>query len=125
MDTDTRNWSMLAHFSAVLAQFFLPSFGFVGPLAVMLLRQNDEVTQYHAKQALFFQIAMGVTAWLIVAVASALSCFLIGVVIYPFALIPWIAGWALPVYAGIKVNNGESYTYPMVGGFVDPPKRIG
>jgi uncharacterized Tic20 family protein len=121
---DTRNWSMVAHFAGAAAQMFMPSFGFVGPLVVLMLRQQDPVVQYHAKQAAVFQLAMAAAIWVIGAVATALTCFVIGVFIYPLAVIPWIAGLALPIWAGIQVSNGERFDYPMIGSFITKPPEL-
>lgn len=124
LSQDTRNWSMFAHFSATIAQLFLPSFAFMGPLVILLIRNEDSVVQYHAKQALFFQIGVSIAIWAITAIATALSCIVIGIFIYPLAIIPWLAGMFLPLYAGLQINNGEDYRYPLVGDMVDRPIEL-
>ena len=115
LPTDTRNWAMFAHLSGALAQFLLPTMGFLGPLVILVVRQDDKVVQWHAYQALFFQLAMTIVAW----VAGA-SCVLFFVVFFA-----WIAGIVVPILAAVKVNNNEPWEgYPLTGGMVPVPDQI-
>lgn len=116
LTTETRNWAMVSHLSPVLVQLMLPSLGFLGPLLVMFFKQDDTAVTRHAQAALKFQLTMMVMAWVIGALGAATSCFLIGWFIAPFALIPLVAGYLVPIYAAIKVNNGERFRYPLTGG---------
>jgi len=122
LSTESRNWSMLAHFSAALAQLLLPSFGFLGPLLVWLLKRKDADVAHHARQAFAFQLAMALSVWILGLIGTALSCFVVGWVLYVAALAPWLAALVLPVLAGIRVNNGEDYAYPITGPMV--PRRL-
>lgn len=117
LDTEERNWSVLAHASAAVTNFFVPSFGFLGPLVVWFLRKDQsERVARHARQAMIFQGAMAIAAWVLGAVGSALACVGIGLLILPLAFVPWLAGVVVPLLAANKVNNGEDdYVYPMVG----------
>lgn len=127
LSAQERNWSALAHASGGIAMFLLPSFGFLGPLVVFFLKKDESAAvAYHAKQALFFQIAMTLAVWLCGVAGTALSCFLIGFVFYAVAFLPWLAGVLVPLLAANNVNNGEDdYGYPLTGGMVDRPRELG
>lgn len=121
----TRNWAMGAHFSGALVMFFAPSFGFVGPAIIWVLQKDDSRVAYHAMQALYFQLAMTAAIWILGALGTALSCFLIGFVFYFIGLIPWFAGIVMPVMAGMEVQKGAlDYRYPLVGHMLEPPDVI-
>lgn len=124
LSPDTKNWSTIAHASGSIGQFFMPSFGFLPPLIIMAIRSEDTITAWHAKQAALFQVAMSVTAWLIAAVATAMSCFMVGLLIYPLVLVPLAAAIIVPIIAAVKVNNGEDYDYPLVSSFLDKPPQL-
>lgn len=121
-----RNWSALSHASGGIAMFLLPSFGFLGPLLVWLLKKDESAAvAYHAKQALFFQLAMTLAVWLCGVAGTALSCFLIGFIFYFVAFLPWLAGVVVPLLAANNVNNGQDgYGYPITGGMVDRPLQL-
>ena len=125
VSADTKNWMMIAHISGAAGQFFMPSFGFIAPLVVMAIRSEDPVTAWHAKQAAMFQGAMSLIAWLIAVVATGLSCFFIGMLIYPFMLVPIAAAIIVPLIGAMKVNNGEEFEYPLIGSLLDKPPEIG
>ena len=125
LDTVERNWSMAAHLSGALAMFFLPVCSVAGPALVLLLHKDSPTITYHARQALLFQAAMMASIWLLGAMGTALSCFLVGFLLYFVALVPWALGLAVPVWAGLQVNNGESFRYPLIGRWVEePPEQI-
>ncbi len=119
---EQRNWAVLAHFSASLGMFLLPSLGWLGPAAVWVIRRRDPAIRWHAGQAAAFQLGMTLAALAISALGTALSCFLIGAVLYLVALIPWFAGIVVPIVAGTRVNNGDlRYRYPVTGDWIGGP----
>ena len=122
-----RNWAALAHASGGIAMFFAPSFGFLAPLVLWALHKDkDAAIAWHAKQALYFQLAMTLLTWLCGVAGTALSCFLVGFVFYFVAIVPWLAGVVVPLLAATAVNNGrDDYAYPMTGGMVGRPPRLG
>lgn len=96
---------MLCHLSA-LAGFVLPLGNILGPLIVWQMKKNEiPSVEVHGKESLNFQI----TVTLAFLICIPLFFLLIG-----FVLVPLIgfASLVLLVLAGIKANNGESYSYP-------------
>src|SRR5690606_9927342 len=76
-----RNWAALSHASGAILMFLMASFGFVGPLLIYLMKHEESpAIRYHAKQALYFQLAMTCIVWVCGALGTALSCFLVGFV---------------------------------------------
>jgi uncharacterized Tic20 family protein len=125
LSVEQRNWALLAHFSASVCMFLLPSFGWLGPAFIWVVRRNDPEVRWHAGQAVAFQLGMTLAALAVSALGTALSCFLIGAALYVVALIPWFAGIVLPIVAGTRVSNGESrYRYPVTGDWVAAPAVI-
>jgi len=124
LDTEDRNWAVLAHASGALSTVIIPSVGFLGPLLIWFLRkdQSAEVAR-HARQAMVFQLAMSVLAWVLGAMGSALVCVGVGFVLLAAAVVPWLAAIIVPIVAAVRVNNGEDdFEYPFVGQ-LDPGSR--
>jgi hypothetical protein len=104
--SDARGWSAAAHLVPIIG------LGFIAPLVIWLLRRDtDPYTEYHAREALNFQIC-----FLIYMVVSFLLIF----VFVGFVLIPVVGIWGFVVMiiAGIKAANGEFYRYPLIFRFV-------
>ena len=107
--TDARNWAILSHLSAFVSFVGIPSL--IGPLAVWLLQRDDPYVDYHAKEALNFNIS-----FLIYGIVSAvLIIFLIGLILLPAVLITW---FVLVIVAAVKAGAGERYRYPLTIRFV-------
>lgn len=121
-----RNWAALSHASGAILMFLMASFGFVGPLLIYLMKHEESpAIRYHAKQALYFQLAMTFIVWVCGALGTALSCFLVGFVLYIPAFVAWVAGIVVPLIAATRVNNGEDgYAYPLTGGMVERPLQL-
>jgi uncharacterized Tic20 family protein len=82
--------AMLAHLLAVFT-------GFVGPLVLYLMKQEeDEFIRFHALQALYATLAGLVLAMV--------TCGIGGLVVLVFNII-----------AALKANEGQWYEYPVVG----------
>ena len=124
MSTVARNWSMLAHSSACIFHLFLPSLGVLGPLIIYMFKRSDDEISYHARQAIAFQLAILLGTWTLAALGTALSCFLVGFVLYVPGLLLWVAGMVVPVIAALRVNDDQPYQYPVTGHLVarDPPR---
>lgn len=87
---EARTMGMLAHLLAVFS-------GFVGPLILFLVKQEeDEFVRFHALQALYFSLlGLGL---------AIVTCGLGGLVVLVFNII-----------AALKANEGEWYEYPLAG----------
>ena len=94
-----KTMAMLAHGLGAIT-------GFLGPVIILLTAgNNSQAVRREAVESLNFQIT--------VAIAAIASFFLMIVVIGAFLLpIVGIVGFVLPIVGAIKVNNGETYTYP-------------
>jgi uncharacterized Tic20 family protein len=109
VSSDSRNWATLSHLSAFVMFFGIPAL--VGPLVMWLLRRDDPYAEFHAKEALNFNIS-----FLIYAVAAAISIILlVGLILLPAVAITW---FILVIQAAVRTANGEYYRYPMTMRFV-------
>jgi uncharacterized Tic20 family protein len=106
---DARNWAILSHLSAFVAFLGVPSP--IGPLVIWLLERDDPYVDYHAKEALNFNIS-----FLIYGIVSAfLIILLIGLLLLPIVFITW---FVLVIVGAVKAGAGEYYRYPMTIRFV-------
>lgn len=108
--TDSRNLATLSHLSAFTVFLGVPPV--VGPLLVWLLKKEDPWVEYHAKEALNFNISFMIYA-LLSAVAIVL---LVGLILLPVVVISW---FVLTIKAAISTSNGDYYRYPMTMRFVN------
>lgn len=110
LPSDSRNWAVFAHLSAIVAAFF--ALAFLGPLVIWLLRRHeDPFVEAHAREALNFNLTLLV--WLVVAVILALV--LVGFLLLAVVGIGWLV---LTVRAAVVAANGEPYRYPFTIRFV-------
>lgn len=129
---DERTMGFLAH----LLQIFT---GFMGPLVILLLRQNSRFVKFHAMQSLIWQVSFMVlflTGFALTFLAAFATVFHevsrphgptpFPVVFFFFPLL-WlfaIGGWCtnviLGVVYGIKAQRGEWARYPIIGRFCFP-----
>ena len=86
---DSRTMAALCH---LLAMFT----GFVGPLIMYLVKEDDEFVRFHALQAVYFQL-IGI-------LLAMLTCGIWGIVMFIYEII-----------LIIKAYDGEWYEYPIVG----------
>lgn len=77
----------------------------------LVKREDDPYVEYHAREALNFQISL-----MIYIIVSILAIF----VFIGLLMLPVVAIWAFVVMiiAGVKAANGESYRYPFIIRFV-------
>lgn len=102
---DSRNYSMLMHFAQLLC-FVLPVFGWAVPLAMWLIKKDDEYIDQQGRI---------VCNWIL----SSLLYTLIGIVL-AFILIGFLWLFALFILSiifiimgGIRAKDGEIRNYPM------------
>ncbi|MEL6770955.1 MAG: DUF4870 domain-containing protein [Bacteroidota bacterium] len=106
---EARSWGMLAHLSALLG--LLSGIGFfVGPLIVYLVKRDSHpFVEENAREALNFQI----TALIALAVATVLAITIIGLIVaIPAFVVIGLAMVILPIVAGLRARDGETYRYP-------------
>lgn len=106
LTSETRNWAMACHLSA-FAGIVIPFGSVIGPLIVWLMkREESEFINYHGKEALNFQITVG----LALLVCAALALILVG---FLLMFIVGIGALVLVIIAGIKASEGQHYKYPI------------
>ena len=106
---EARNWATLSHLSAFVAFFGVPSL--IGPLVMWLLRRDDPYAEFHAKEALNFNIS-----FLLYGIAAGILILaLVGLLLLPIVLVTW---FVLVIRGAIKASSGEYYRYPMTLRFV-------
>jgi hypothetical protein len=122
---EERTWAMLAHLSVLLNLIT----GFLGTIAAIILyftyKDRSRLVAYHAMQSFIFQtitwLGAGILAGLFIGFGSAFAflilpilCLIPGFLFLLFIPISVIYG----VIGGVKVNNGEDFSYWQVGDWV-------
>lgn len=111
---EDRQWAMWSHIGGVLAVFWL---GWVPPLIFWLVfKDRGALTRQESKESLNFQIT--VTAALVInaILGVILSIVTLGIWFFVQALLHWaivIAAVVFSILAGVKVNQGGTYRYPV------------
>ncbi len=109
LSTESRNWATLGHLSAFVTFLGIPAL--VGPLVVWLLRREDAYAEFHAKEALNFNIS-----FMLYGIAAAIAIiFLIGLLLLPAVLVTW---FVLAIYGATQASAGRYYRYPLTLRFV-------
>jgi len=103
---EDKQWAALAHFGGVL--------GWLPPLIIWLIfKDRGRLADQEGKEALNFQITVSiavVVAWLL---GGILAVILIGYLFFVLAWALQIVGVVFAIIAGVKVNNGGTYRYPI------------
>ena len=98
--------SMLCHLGA-LAGIVIPFGNIIVPLVIWLIKKDESaLINQNGKEALNFQITLSIAAFvsmlLMVIVIGFLLLFAVG-----------IYGIVMVIIAGVKVNKGEEFKYPV------------
>jgi hypothetical protein len=109
ISNDARNWATLSHLSAYVSFLGVPSL--IGPLVIWLLKRDDPYVDFHAKEALNFNITFLIYG----IVAAFLIIFLVGLLLLPVVLVTW---FVLVIVAAVKASAGDYYRYPMTLRFI-------
>jgi uncharacterized protein len=112
--SESRNWAMGAHLSALAGALLGGLPAFLGPLIIWLIRRNtgDPFSEAHAKEALNFQIftvLVGIAVVLIGILTLGLG-FLIALLLFIPALIVWLV---FIIQASLAASRGQPYRYPI------------
>ncbi len=106
---ESRNWATLSHLSAFVTFLGIPSL--VGPLVMWLVRRDDPYAEFHAKEALNFNIS-----FLLYGIVSGVLILLaIGLLLLPIVLVTW---FVLVIRGAVKASSGTWYRYPLTIRFV-------
>ena len=116
---DDRTWALAAHIGSLVTAWF--AFGFLAPLAVMLVRGESPFVRRHAVESLNFQISLliytvvgAVVAFFVVLMTFGLGAFVVVPVVAVLALVVLL----LIVVATVKAGNGEEFRYPFTIRFI-------
>ena len=102
---EERQWAMFAHLSA-LCGLIIPFGSIIGPLVIWLIKKDTmPFVNDQGKEALNFNITMGIAA----IVCSMLMLVLIGFLLLPALVILWLV---FVIIGTIKANEGTAYRYP-------------
>jgi uncharacterized Tic20 family protein len=111
--TESRNWALGAHLSALVGALLGGLPAFLGPLIVWLIRRNtDSFSEEHAKEALNFQIftvLVGIAVFVLGVLTLGLA-WLVALVLFIPALIVWLI---FIIQASVAANQGRPYRYPI------------
>jgi uncharacterized Tic20 family protein len=101
-----RTWAMLCHLSALLGFLGIPLANIAGPLVIWLIKKDQmPLVDVNGKEALNFQISLTIYA----IVGALLTFVLVGFLVLAAV---FVGGLVCVIIASVKVNNGESYSYP-------------
>lgn len=111
--SDSRNWAVIAHLSAIAAA--LVALAFLGPLIVFLVKKDsDPFVRNQAAEALNFQLSALLYGFLFI-----ISLVLIvGIALVPVAIVGAIAWLVLPIIAAWRSSNGDAFRYPLTIRFI-------
>lgn len=103
---EERTWGMIVHLSS-LSGFLFGAGWIIAPLIIWLVKREEmPFVNQEGKKALNFQITMAIAA----IISGILIIVLVGFVgLLAIAILQII----FPIMAGLKANEGESYTYPL------------
>ena len=103
VDKDLQSWAMLLHLSPLVG-------GIIGPLVVWLIKKDElPGLEEHFHLSMNFHIVQTVIFF-----ASVVLAFITCGITAPICLAPAIMMMVCSIIAGIKANNGEQVSYPMV-----------
>jgi uncharacterized Tic20 family protein len=97
---------MIAHLSAFVG-VVIPLGNIIAPLVIWLVKRDQSpFVADHAREALNFNITVGIAA----IVCTVLVIVLIGFVLWVALAIYWLV---MTIVAAIKANEGVTYRYPL------------
>ena len=115
---DEKTIAGLCHFAILLSMLVGPLCILV-PLIVWLIEKDkparSEFITFHAKQALFYQIAVICILAGSFIIALILTFVLIGLLLYPLIFLAGVAAVVYGIVGGINVLQGKSFVYYYVG----------
>lgn len=104
-ETEERQIAMFAHLGQLLG-LISGIGGFVVPLVLMLTKGKESA---FVRRAAVESLNFWITGILAMTVSIVLLLILVGFLLVPVVALIW---FALPIYAGIKANEGVDYRYP-------------
>jgi uncharacterized Tic20 family protein len=108
---EDKQWASLAHFGGVL--------GWLPPLIIWLIfKDRGRLTDQEGREALNFQISVSIMVFALWVLGWILTAILIGFLFFFLAWAVQIAGVVFAIIAGVQVNGGGTYRYPIAFRFI-------
>jgi uncharacterized Tic20 family protein len=111
--TDDKTWATLAHLGGVL--WFVPSL-----VIYLLTRSRRSLARQESKEALNWQITFTALYIVVMSVEGLVAAVLLltpmAVMLSALAVVPtalYVVNAALSIRAGLRVNRGEPFRYPL------------
>lgn len=81
------------------------------PLIFFFIEKDSQFVKFHSLQAVLLIVTVGIICF----VASLLSVVLIGFLLFPLAIVPWVFN----IIQCIKAFGGEAYKAPVIGNLAE------
>lgn len=109
---DSRRMAVISHLGGLAPLVGVP--GFVIPLVVWLMeREKDPHVERHAREALNFQITVGIATCVLVALIATLWIVAVGLLFIPVLGLLWLARLILSIIGAVRANEDRFYAYPL------------
>jgi hypothetical protein len=120
--SETVRLSALAHISFVFCLLLLVLSAAV-PAAILVLERRRAkpraTVEFHARQALCFQLAAFGAALVLLAVSYLLVPVIIGLFLVPFVIMAFLAAVGYAVYGGWRLWNGKRFKYKFLTDWIE------
>jgi uncharacterized Tic20 family protein len=109
LNSEVRNWAMLAHLASLAKYTAVPLANILGPLVVWLIKKDEmPFVDDQGKEAINFQIS--VTVYGLVSGVLAFCTAGIGLI---FVIAVLIYDLVFTILAAVSAANGKAYRYPL------------
>lgn len=114
---NSRRLSIISHLGGLSPLIGLP--GFVVPLVIWLMeRDSDPYVERQAREALNFQISMGIYSTVLILLIGMLWIVAIGIFLIPVLGVLWLLRFILCIIAAVRAGDGRFFRYPLTIRFV-------
>ncbi|HEX9934036.1 MAG TPA: DUF4870 domain-containing protein, partial [bacterium] len=118
--------STLSH-ASFAAFFLIGPLTLAVPLVIWLLERNrpkpSVTVEFHARQALFYQLAVYLSTLILLGITALLVVIVIGLFLTPFIILAFLAAVGYAVYGSVKVWKGKRFKYWVLTDFIERKRR--
>lgn len=108
-------WAAAAHLSMLVGLVGIP--GLLGPLVIWLIKKGEsDFFDAQAKEALNFGLSLAIylVGLIFLIVMVSINESVAAIVLFSLALVATlVAGLILPIVAGVRAANGDTFHYPL------------
>ena len=117
ISNDDKLWALLAHVLTIIGFCGIPVLGnILPPLIIYLVKKEEsQFVAFHAKQSLFFQIALVIFGLVYGIITFILSFVFIGLLLIPLGVLIALGAIVYIVIVGVKAYQGEKFEYWLIG----------